>query len=101
MVACCILQKFPDDVSEDDKKSRVIRLNDLQNAIGLKKNQALIGTTQAVLIEALSTKKSNNEVQGRTDCNRIVILEKQDQHLGQTLPCLITDATLNVLKGIL
>ena len=92
-------QKFPDDVSEDDKKSRVIRLNDLQNAIGLKKNQALIGTTQAVLIEALSTKKSSNEVQGRTDCNRIVILPKQNHELGQTLPCLITDATRNVLKG--
>ncbi|MBI59861.1 tRNA (N6-isopentenyl adenosine(37)-C2)-methylthiotransferase MiaB [bacterium] len=92
-------QKFPDDVSEDDKKSRVIRLNDLQNTMSLKKNQALIGTTQAVLIEALATKKSSNEVQGRTDCNRIVILPKQNQELGQTLPCLITDATRNVLKG--
>ena len=67
--------------------------------MSLKKNQALIGTTQAVLIEALSTKKSSNEVQGRTDCNRIVILPKQNQELGQTLPCHITDATRNVLKG--
>jgi len=93
-------QKFPDDVSEADKKSRVIRLNDLQNSISLKKNHNLIHTTQKVLIESLSTKKSNNEIQGRAECNRIVIIPKENQTLGDTINCLITDATRNVLKGV-
>ncbi len=93
-------QKFPDDVSEADKKSRVIRLNDLQNSISLKKNHNLIHTTQKVLIESLSTKKSNNEIQGRAECNRIVIIPKEKQKLGDTINCLITDATRNVLKGV-
>ena len=92
-------QKFPDDVSEDIKKDRIIRLNDIQNTISMKKNNALIGTTQKILIEDLKTKKSENEVQGRTDCNRIVILPKSNQKLGQTLPVKITAATRNILKG--
>jgi len=93
-------QKFPDDVSEADKKDRIIRLNRIQDAIGLKKNEALIGTTQTILIEELSTKKSQDEVQGRTDCNRIVILPKGNQKLGDMVPVKITEATRNVLKGI-
>ncbi len=92
-------QKFPDDVSEDIKKDRIIRLNDIQNSISMKKNNALIGSTQNILIEDLKTKKSDNEVQGRTDCNRIVILPKTNQKLGQTLSVKITAATRNILKG--
>ena len=42
-------QKFPDDVTEADKKARIIELNKIQDEIGLKKNQALIGTTQHIL----------------------------------------------------
>ena len=66
----------------------------------MKKNNNLIGTTQKVLIEELKTKKSENEVQGRTDCNRIVILPKEQQQLGQTLDVKITAATRNILKGL-
>ena len=44
-------------------------------------------------------KKSSNEIQGRADCNRIVIIPKDNQKLGETIRCLITDATRNVLKG--
>tara|TARA_A100001015_G_scaffold290469_1_gene363507 strand:+ start:453 stop:1772 length:1320 start_codon:yes stop_codon:yes gene_type:complete len=92
-------QKFPDDVSEAVKKDRIIRLNDIQNTISMKKNNNLIGTTQNILIEDLKTKRSEDEVQGRTDCNRIVIVPKTNQRLGETLPVKITAATRNVLKG--
>lgn len=93
-------QKFPDDVTEADKKARIIELNQIQDEIGLKKNQALIGTTQHILIDELSTKKSQDEVQGRTDCNRIVILKKENQQLGDIIAVKVTEATRNVLKGI-
>lgn len=92
-------QKFPDDVTEEEKKDRIIRLNDIQNKISLKKNEAHIGTTEKVLIESLSTKRSKNEVQGRTDSNKIVILEKSDEQLGDLLDVKITAATRNILKG--
>ncbi|RAP32428.1 tRNA (N6-isopentenyl adenosine(37)-C2)-methylthiotransferase MiaB [Candidatus Marinamargulisbacteria bacterium SCGC AG-414-C22] len=93
-------QKFPDDVTEAEKKDRIIRLNDIQNAISMKKNNDLIGTTKEVLIEELKTKRSENEVQGRTDCNRIVILPKSNQKMGDLSKVNITGATRNVLKGI-
>lgn len=92
--------KFPDDVSEADKKDRIMCLNDVQNDISLAKNKALVGSKQDVLIEALHTKKSDTEIQGRTACNRIVILPKGTETLGQTLTCTIHGATRNVLKGI-
>ena len=74
-------------------------LNEIQNAINLKKNTTLIGSTQTIIIESLSTKKSENEIQGRTDCNRIVILPKENQAIGDIVQCYITHATRNVLKG--
>ena len=91
--------KFPDDVPEEVKKQRIIQLNDIQNEISLKKNQAKIGQTETVFIEELSTKKSDQEIQGRTDCNRIVILEKGDEKIGDKIQVRITNATRNVLKG--
>ncbi len=93
-------QKFPDDVTEDIKTKRIVALNDIQNQINLEKNQAFIGTKQRILIESLSTKKSTDEIQGRTDCNRIVIIPKTKQKLGDYINCTITKATRNVLIGI-
>ena len=94
-------QKFPDDISEEDKKVRIIHLNDIQNEISQRKNMSLIGTDQQILIESLKTKRSDNEIQGRTDCNRIVICEKGDEKLGELKNVKITAATRNVLKGTL
>ena len=95
-------QKFPDDVDESIKKSRIIKLNDIQNKISLEKNKALIGSNQEILIEELQTKRSNLEMQGRTDCNRIVILPKNlNQKIGDFVTAKITDATRNILKGTL
>ncbi len=91
--------KFPDDVSEADKKSRIIRLNELQNNIGLAKNKQLIGTKQQILIEELTTKRSDDDAQGRTDCNRIVIVPKAGLAIGDLMDVTIVDATRNVLLG--
>jgi tRNA-2-methylthio-N6-dimethylallyladenosine synthase len=96
-------KKFPDDVPEDKKTERIVRLNDLQKAISLKKNQAHIGQVQEILIEATQTAKSDNhdrlEFQGRTDGNKIVILSAGPEQVGDILKVRITDATNYVLKG--
>ena len=44
-------KKYPDDVSDEEKTRRIMRLNDLQKKITLKKNLAHIGEIQEVLIE--------------------------------------------------
>ena len=52
-----------------------------------------------VLIEAEETKKSSEEIQGRNDGNKIVILPAGDYGTGNFVRAEITAATTNVLKG--
>jgi tRNA-2-methylthio-N6-dimethylallyladenosine synthase len=92
-------KKFPDDVPEETKTARIVRLNDLQKAISLKKNRAHLGEIHEVLVEATQTAKSETEIQGRTDGNKIVILPAGPEKIGDILKVQITDATNYVLKG--
>jgi tRNA-2-methylthio-N6-dimethylallyladenosine synthase len=96
-------KKFPDDVPEAKKTERIVRLNDLQKAISLKKNQAHIGEVHEVLVEATSTAKSDGEgrmeIQARNDGNKIVILPAGPEAVGDILKVRITDVTNYVLKG--
>lgn len=96
-------KKFPDDVPEEKKTERIMKLNDLQKAQSLKRNRAYIGTVERVLVEAESTAKSSpnsrDEIQARTDTNKIVILPAGSGNLGDFLNVRIIDATTYVLKG--
>ena len=86
-------------VSAEEKKRRIIKLNDLQRGISLEVNQVQVGQTQLVLVEQDRSKKSENEVQGRNEANTIVILPKGDLKMGDWVNVKITDATVNILKG--
>ena len=92
--------KFPDNVTEEEKKDRITRLNDLQNEICLIKNQAHIGETMDILIEQLTTKRSDKDVQGRADNNKIVIIPNNDYKIGDWVTVKITEATRNILRAI-
>lgn len=92
-------KKYSDDVTDEAKTSRIVRLNELQKEISLAKNRAYIGRTVQVLIERLGTKKSAADVQGRSDGNHLVILPGDGYRLGQMVTARITDATAHVLKG--
>jgi tRNA-2-methylthio-N6-dimethylallyladenosine synthase len=93
-------RKFPDDVSEEKKTGRIVRLNELQKEISLAKNKEHIGQVEDVLIESLSTKKSPADMQGRNDGNKLVILPGGKYALGDFVKAQITDASAHVLKGI-
>lgn len=92
-------RKYPDDVSEEKKTERIMRLNELQKKISLKKNQAHIGQVQNVLVEEDTTKRSAHDVQGRNDGNKLVILPHGDYGIGDFVSAKITEASANVLKG--
>jgi tRNA-2-methylthio-N6-dimethylallyladenosine synthase len=92
-------RKLPDDVSEAAKTERIVRLNELQKEISVRKNNAHVGETHQVLVEELTSKKSDHQIQGRNDGNKIVIFEKTDAVVGQMVDVKITDATANVLRG--
>jgi tRNA-2-methylthio-N6-dimethylallyladenosine synthase len=93
-------RKFADDVPEEIKTERVTQLVDLQRAISLKKNRAMLGQQVEVLIEG-DGKRSSEQWMGRTDGNIVTVFPKTDAHLkpGALAPVLITDATITTLYG--
>ena len=92
-------RKYPDDVSEEKKTERIVRLNKIQKQHSIKKNQSHIGQIHEVLIEQESTKKSETDFQGRNDGNKIVIFPGGDYKTGQFVKVKIKDATSNVFRG--
>ena len=92
-------RKFPDDIPDEVKTDRIVRLNELQKKISYQKNRAHIGETHEVLIEQNFTKKSPDHFQGRNDGNKIVIFPKGDYRVGQFVNVKITEATPHALLG--
>lgn len=92
-------KKYPDDVSEEEKTDRIVRLNELQREISLKKNRMHIGEVHQVLIEEETSKRSESQGQGRNDGNKIAIFDLKGHKKGDFVDVKITDATANVLKG--
>jgi tRNA-2-methylthio-N6-dimethylallyladenosine synthase len=73
--------EFADKISEEEKKERLQRLLAVQEEITKKKNQALVGSVQTILIDGLSKKEIADRPQaerlpeqwtGRTATNKIV-----------------------------
>ncbi len=94
-------KKYPDDVPDEKKTERIVKLNEIQKEISLKKNRAHIGQTLDVLIEEKETPKSKNQFQGRSDGNKIVVFPSGPYQRGETIPVKIIDAATNCLKGII
>lgn len=92
-------RKYPDNISDEIKTERIMKLNQLQKEISFRKNRAHLGQVHEVLIEQTTTKKSDHDYQGRNDGNKIVIIPKGQYQKGQLVNVKITDATPHVLKG--
>lgn len=65
---------YPDGVTENEKKDRLYRLNEVVNNSANQANQKLLGTVQKVLVEGPS-EKSATVYQGRTRGNKLVHFE--------------------------
>lgn len=93
-------RKYPDDVPEEKKTERIVRLNELQKEISLRKNRAHVGQLHEVLLEKQGTKKSEQQWQSRNDGNKIVLLNHQEGlKIGTFAKARIVDATAHVLFG--
>ena len=92
-------RKFPDDVSDEKKTERIVRLNEIQKDSSLKKNRVEIGKVHRVLIEEEKTDRSPDDFQGRTDSNKLVIFPRVARKRGEFVEVRITEATPHVLKG--
>jgi tRNA-2-methylthio-N6-dimethylallyladenosine synthase len=91
-------KKLTDDVPLETKKRRLQEIIDVQRRISLERNQAFIGKVCKVLIEGYS-KKSNEDLQGRNDENKMVIFPKGNLKIGQYVNLKITSCTSATLFG--
>ncbi|TCP59097.1 tRNA-2-methylthio-N6-dimethylallyladenosine synthase [Tumebacillus sp. BK434] len=90
--------RLPDDVSEEDKKKRLYRLNEVQDKISLEQNQKLVGLVLEVLVEGES--KTNADVlQARTESNKLVHIEGAKELIGQMIHVKVTEAKTWYLRG--
>jgi len=90
--------RFANKVPDDIKSERFSRLLELQAGVTLRKNRSVVGTIQEVLVEGLS-KKSDEQVTGRTPCNMIVNFPGTKQLIGELVPVKIEKAFSHSLFG--
>jgi tRNA-2-methylthio-N6-dimethylallyladenosine synthase len=90
-------RKYPDDVSEEDKTSRITRLVELQRKNSLKRNKAHVGQIFDVMIEGKG--KKPGQILGRNDGNKIVVFPGNGYKIGDIVDVRITEATTNTLIG--
>ncbi|MEO1899540.1 MAG: tRNA (N6-isopentenyl adenosine(37)-C2)-methylthiotransferase MiaB, partial [Methylococcales bacterium] len=87
-----------DDISEETKKQRLIRLKDRLNEMTMAVSNSMVNTVHSVLVEGVS-KKSPLQMTGRTENNRVVNFTAHPRLAGQFVDVMITEALPNSLRG--
>ena len=90
--------KMENQVPEEIKHKRFERLKQLVESQIAENNQKYIGTIQNILVEGKS-KTNDYTLTGRTDTNKVVILEGEDDLIGKTIPIKIVSEHMWYLKG--
>ena len=89
---------LPDDVPEEEKIRRLNELIALQTDISAQQNQKDEGKTFDVLVEGFS-KRSHEQLCGRTEQNKMVVFPKEGHHIGETVKVKISGSTSATLLG--
>lgn len=91
-------KKYDDDVPEEIKTRRLNEIIELQNQLSLESKQKDIGKVYEVLVEG-NSKKSSEELYGRTSQNKVVVFPKMNYKTGDYVNVKITACTSATLKG--
>ena len=89
---------LPDNVPEEVKIQRLNELIALQTEVSAEQNAKDVGKTFEVLVEGFS-KRSREQLMGRTEQNKAVVFPKQGYHIGQRVMVKITGSTSATLLG--
>lgn len=89
---------LPDDVPEEVKLSRLAEMIELQTQLSLQSNRRDIGQVFDVLVEGYS-KRSREQLCGRTEQNKMVVFPKGGCYIGQTVSVRINDCSSATLHG--
>jgi len=89
---------LPDNVPEEEKIRRLNELIALQTEISAQQNKKDEGKEFDVLVEGFS-KRSREQLCGRTEQNKMVVFDKNGHHIGETVRVHITGSTSATLLG--
>ncbi len=89
---------LPDNVAEDEKIRRLNEMIKLQTEISAEQYKKDEGKEFDVLVEGFS-KRSRQQMCGRTSQNKMVVFDKTDEHIGDTVRVKITGSTSATLFG--
>ncbi len=91
-------KKYEDDIPLATKKKRLQEIIDKQQEISLERNRLDIGKIHEVLIEGTS-KRSDEQLQGRNTANKVVIFPRGNQQKGAYVKVKVNDCTAATLFG--
>jgi tRNA-2-methylthio-N6-dimethylallyladenosine synthase len=89
---------LPDEVSVEEKKHRLIVLQDRINELAAAKSEAMRGTLARILVTG-KARKDDAELSGRTENNRVVNFAGPDSLIGNFVDVNICDVLPNSLRG--
>ena len=89
---------LPDNVAEEVKIQRLNELIKLQTQVSAEQNRKDEGKEFDVLVEGFS-KRSRQQLMGRTEQNKAVVFDKGSHHIGETVRVKITGSTSATLFG--
>ncbi len=89
---------MPDDISDEVKTDRMVRLVEQQRHISYMKNQTHLGEIFEVLVEGYGKKPS--QLLGRNDGNKIVVFPDNGTKPGELTRVRVEEVTPNTLIGV-
>ena len=89
---------LPDDVPEEVKLRRLSEMIELQTRLSAERNAMDVGREFDVLVEGYS-KRSREQLFGRTSQNKVVVFDKGAHRIGDTVRVKITSSSSATLKG--
>ena len=91
-------KNLPDNIPEEEKLRRLAEIIDVQRELTNQKNQLDIGKTFEVLVEGFS-KKSKEQLFGRTSQNKVIIFSRLGRRIGETIQVRVLSASSAALIG--
>lgn len=89
---------LPDNVAEEEKIRRLNELIRLQTEISAEQNKKDEGKEFTILLERFA-KRSHQQLMGRTEQNKAVIIDKGNHHIGEFVKVRITGSSSATLFG--
>jgi len=87
-----------DDIEEEEKGRRLTELQEIQRQIQVRRNQALLGRSFEVLVEAYQARLG--QAVGRSTTNRVINFPGGPQDVGRYLTVKVTSAGPNSLVAV-